>query len=519
MANSGDDDIENSKLWKDLGFDTPTKVVQEDAHAEEQSFDTDQVHELAKNSLDFLAALVLPTVFRYFFPDLYQAAWNWLLSYIHKTRDFSQLALGLPRGFAKTTFVKIFLVYVILFTKRKFILVCAENTPKAVNIISDVMGMLSEPNIKKVFGDWKLGAEIDQAVKKTFGFRGRNITIAAATVDTVRGLNLKNERPDVMLFDDIQSRACAESQLQSDTLEREMIGTAMKAKSPHGCLFIFVGNMYPTRHSILRKLKSNPNWLKFIVGAIRADGTSIWEELQPIEQLMKELENDMQMGHPEIFISEVLNDENAQANNLIDLTNLPVFPVSPGDIPVGNCVIIDPSGDKANSDAVSLGYFEIHEAKMVMMAHVEDRLSPLDTIHEALKMCVKYNCNLVIIEGTAYQASLNFWFNWVCKQMQIEGIQAVEIYPGGQSKHTRIVNMLKSYAKGEFYIHPDSKSAVHLQITSYNPLKRDNVDGLLDLLCYSTPAMELYGKFMMSMSPIHAQELANVTVPEHNSAF
>lgn len=513
------DDIENSRMWKELGFDTPDRPVSSEPIIEQQAFKQNEVHDLAKNSLDFLAALALPNVFRYFFPDMYQAAWKWLLNFIYRQRDFSQLALGLPRGFAKTTFVKIFLLYVILFTTRKFILICAENTPKAINILSDVMDMLDEQNVKKVFGDWRLGASTDQAAKKVFGFRGRTITFVAATVDTVRGLNLKNERPDVMVFDDIQSRKQAESQTESDSIEREMIGTAMKAKSPHGCIFIFVGNMYPTKHSILRKLKKNPNWLKFIVGAINAKGESIWEELQPIAQLMKELENDMAAGHPEIFVSEVLNDENAQANNLIDLSALPAFPVSDGDIPAGNFIVIDPSGDKHTSDAVSLGYFEIHNALPVMMEHIEDRLSPLATIHAALKLCMKHNCNLVAVEGTAYQSSLNYWFTFVCEQMNISNIQAVEVYPGSLSKHTRISHMLLAYGRGEIFVHPNSQAAVHLQITSYNPLKRDNVDGLLDVLTYATPVVEMYGGLIQSMSPVGMQEFNAVKTLEFNSPF
>ena len=271
--------------WVDrLGFDdrpAPAPVVpaapasSEHVPPSEAHYNAAEVEELAKNSLDFLAALAMPLVFRYLFPDLFKAAWNWLLSYVHKERDFSQLALGLPRGFAKTTFIKIFLLYVILFTKRTFILVCANNQDKANAIVADVMDFLDEPNIRKVFGDWRVGAETDQQKQKKFGFRGRNINIVAGTVDTVRGLNLKHQRPDVMLFDDIQNRKEAESEVISRQIETDMYGTAMKAKSPHGCLFIFVGNMYPTKWSLLRRLKHNPTWLKFIVGGILATGESL----------------------------------------------------------------------------------------------------------------------------------------------------------------------------------------------------------------------------------------------------
>jgi len=255
-----------------------------------------EAQELARQSLDFLAALALPTVFRYLFPPVFKAIWSFLLSYIHKERDFSQLAIGLPRGFAKTTFIKIFLLYVILFTKRTFILVTANSLPKAIAILSDVCDFLDEPNIKALFGDWRVGLETDQQVLKKFGFRGRNIILAAGTVESVRGLNVKHQRPDVMVFDDIQSRADADSETVSNQIETDMYGTAMKAKSPHGCMFLFVGNMYPTKWSLLRRIKQNPTWIKFIAGGIlqNSDGSicSLWEDLQPLTQLLKEFEND-----------------------------------------------------------------------------------------------------------------------------------------------------------------------------------------------------------------------------------
>lgn len=507
-------------LLDKLGFSQQNEGPEiPDVEIAEVTFSADQVHQAAKESLDFLAALALPTIFRYFFPHTYLAAWDWLLSYVHKERDFSQLALGLPRGFAKTTFIKIFILYCILFTKKKFILVCAETATKGENILADVIDMLNITNIKTVFGDWRLGMEKDTQGIKKFGFRGRDITLVAATVSTVRGLNLKNERPDVMIFEDIQSRDMAESPVQSETLEREMIGTAMKAKSPHGCLFIFVANMYPTKYSILRKLKKNPNWVKFIAGGILEGGVSLWEELQPIAQLMKELANDLAAGHPEIFFSEVLNDENAAMNNLIDLSKIPAYPYQDDDIAGGNFIIIDPATDKRDSDAVSIGYFEMHNALPVLRHVIEGRFSPGETIREALRMALNYNCRLVVIESNAYQYTLNYWFNFICQQMGIDGIEAVEIYSGSYSKTSRVLAMIKAYAAGEFYVHPTCQAPVHLQITQYNPLKRDNTDGLLDLCSYCTRVPEMYGQYIVSINLIESQEYMRVKVPAMNSSF
>lgn len=509
----------NKKLELEDALGAPVPEVEP---VKEAVFESAQVEEMAKSSLDFLAALVMPTVFRYLFPAVFKSVWTWLLSYIHKTRDFSQLAIGLPRGFGKTMLIKIFIIYIILFTKKQFILIICGTQTKANNIITDIMSMLSERNVQRVFGDWKLGVETDRQDLKRFGFRGRNVILMGAGAQSdIRGITLENQRPDVMFFDDIQTREEADSEPVSKNLETWMVGTAMKAKSPHGCLFVFIANMYPTKHSLLRKLKHNPTWTKFIAGGILADGTSLWEELQPIEQLMKEYENDLSMGRPEVFYSEVLNDENASVNNLLDISKLPVYSYPEDDIHFGNFIIIDPATDKVGSDAVSIGYFECHDSKPVLKQIVEGRLSPGQTIQEALKIALKKNCRVIAIESNAYQYSLNYWFNFICAQMGIIGIEPVEIYSGTYSKNSRIISMFRALLAGEILIHPSCQSACNLQITQFNPLKRDNTDGLLDLLTYAPKVIELYGHLIAGQSLIIEQENGNQRVYDvtENAAF
>ncbi len=487
---------------------------------EEVTIPTAEVQDASRTSLDFLAALLMPLVYEFGFPPVFQNVWQWLLQHVNKPRSFPQLALGLPRGFGKTTLIKIFIVYCILFTSKKFILITAATASMAENILADIADMLDEPNIKKVFGDWRIGIERDTNSLKKFGYRGRNITLATVGAGgSLRGLNIKNARPDVMIFEDIQSRECADSEVQSNALESWMVGTAMKAKSPHGCMFLFVGNMYPTKHSILRKLKYNPKWFKFIAGGILAEGTSLWEDLQPIDQLMAEFENDLSMGRPEIFYSEVLNDENAAANNLIDLSKLPLVPYQEGDIAAGNFIVIDPATDKLGADEISIGYCEIHDGAPILMKIEEGRFSPSETIRKALHFALTYNCRLIAVEANAYQYSLLHWFDQVCLQLGIQGIEAVPVYSGRSSKNARILEMFKAYLQGELYVHEDAKTAVHLQISSFNALRRDNTDGLLDLLTYMNKIVELYAEFVIASNIIETQEFDASEVIENNSCF
>lgn len=500
----------------------PPQEEKEPEVLQEAAFNSQEVQELSKNNLDFLAALAMPTVFKYLFPPIFKAIWDWLLSYVHKVRDFSQLAIGLPRGFGKTMLIKVFVLYCILFTKKSFILVICGTQTKANNIIADIVGMLDEPNIKKVFGDWRLGLTIDRQDIKEFGFRGRKIILMGAGAQSdIRGITRNNVRPDVMIFDDIQTREDADSEEVSKKLETWMIGTAMKAKSPEGCLFIFIANMYPTPHSILRKLKKNPTWYKFIAGGILADGTSLWEALQPIEQLLREYENDVAMGRGEIFYAEVMNDENASVNNFIDINKIPTPDIEEDSLHQGNFIIIDPATDKKGSDLVSVGYFEIFDAKPLAVNIVEDRLSPGVTAETAIKMALKYNCRLIVVESNAYQYVLGWIIQQYLTQWGIIGIQVVDIYSGSTSKNARILTMFKQLLAGEILLHQDTRAQVCAQIVPFNALKTNNTDGILDLLCYAPRVIELYGEYILSSLTLEQQEYAAIPVREalENSPF
>lgn len=492
------------------------------------SFDPTQVQQVAKGDLDFFASLALPEIYKYAFPPIYIQFWALIVSILHKRRDFSQFALGLPRGFAKTLVIKLLILYAILFTEKRFILVVCENEEKGKSILADVASMLSEPNIINVFGDWKQHAEQDTLTKKKFSFRGKDIVLKVAGAGTgIRGISENNLRPDFMIFDDIQSREASESELISKQLETWMTGTAMKAKSPEGCTFLFVANMYPTKGSLLRKLKGYTNWIKFIVGGILSDGTSLWEQLQPIEQLLREFRNDLASGQPQIFYSEVLNDENASVNSAFDLSAIPPYPYTPEELYSGSFIVIDPSNDKLTSDGVGIGGFLLIDSRPVCREILEQKLSPGDTIREALKMAFKLGASVIAIESNAYQYSLKYWTEIILQQLGVTGIHVVELYSGQRSKQSRILEMFKQLVPPkdgapipDIVLHPETRGLIDAQIVSFNPLKRDNSDNILDVLTYAPKVIELYGPLIALNEHRYEGELETEMLPESDtSAF
>lgn len=455
----------------------------------EVAYNRANVEEQAKANLNFLAALAMPGVFTCLYPDILLAAWQLLTEKCELVRDFSKLALGIPRGHAKTTLMKLFILYCILFTNKRFILITAATGGMAENIVADVVDMLDEPNIVQVFGDWRLGIERDTNAVKKFGFRGRNIIIAALGAGgSLRGLNLKNERPDIMLFEDIQDAENAASPDQSRKLLVWMTGTAMKAKSPKGCLTIFVGNMFPDPGCILLKLKKAVDWVSFVVGGLLANGQALWEELQPREQLLAEFRADCELGVPEIFFAEVLNDPEAGKRSGIDLNKLPRNKFYADTMPQGKFITIDLATKKATADQVVINYHEVFDETPVSTHLIVGKFSPLEVIQEAVFLALDKGCPLICVETNGFQGA-DFWFRKVITELGIEGMHIVELKTGGIAKNSRINAWVREMFGGTYYLHDDVRAQVVYQLGNYNPAKTDNLDDILDTCAYARQAI------------------------------
>lgn len=442
----------------------------------------------AETNMDFFAMLCIPEIIKYLFPPTFLAIWQWITANLAIERGKQRLAIGLPRGFGKTIVMKLVVLYTIFFTDRKFILIVCNTAQLAENFIADVSDAMDSPNIRTLFGNWRLSVEKDTLHLKKFSFRGRSVTLAGLGAGTsLRGLNIKYVRPDFILMDDMQSKEEAESPIEAARVHSWMIGTLMKAAAPERCLYVFVGNMYPYPGSILKKLKHASTWLTFITAAILEDGKSIWEELKPVEELLQELEHDIEQGQADVFYAEVMNDENAGVKHGIDITlikDAPDWLID--DMAPAGFVVIDPSMGKKKSDDLAIGGFLIHDGKPMLRELDVDKIDPKECVKRTLVMMMKWQINVCFVEAVAYQASLAFWLDYFTKELGIQGFQFIEIYPGHGSKNSRIYQMLKSVAKvePEVLLHKSVRSQFVAQAVQWNPLKTDNKDDILDLPTY-----------------------------------
>ncbi len=454
------------------------------------SSDATEARELSRVDLNFLGALAEPEEFTLQFPPYYLSLFALLTGFRNM---YERYAVGLPRGFAKTTFMKLLVLWTILHSKKKFILLVGASADLAVNTLSDIMDLLGAPNIRALFGDWDMQKYVDRQDLKVFHFRGRVIVLRAIGAGTaVRGINRKNSRPDMIIMDDIQKREDAENAELAKSLLNWMTGTLMKAKSNFGCTYIFVGNMYP-KNAILEKLKEASTWTSLIVGGILADGSSLWEELRPIAELLEEYQADVELGQADIFCSEVLNSTDLPPPSGLDINAIPHPPeYYLTTEPDGGFIVIDPSSGKKLGDDCTIEHWSVIDG-IAMLDKIEfGTFTPLQVIETAINIGMEKDTRLICVEDVAYQSTLLFWFNYICELNGITGFVFLPVSPKNVAKNNRIKLGIIKLLKGEMYLHPSVRSLFTDQANDWNPAKTNNKDDIIDPAGYVEEIMRNY---------------------------
>lgn len=465
------------------------------------------------HGLNLFASILLGDGFEQEFPETHQAYWALLTSAaLNDDERELRYALGLPRGFAKTTLIKMFIVWLILFSKRKFFVLVSASLTLAQNGLSDVMDFLNLPKVQEIWGFWDRNVEKNTEDLKKFEFRGRNIILVALGAgSSTRGLNIKNERPEVVICDDAQTKECADSQTLNDAFVTWFLGTLYKARSYKRSLFVYIGNMYNDQ-CLLYKLKENPYWISLITSAILNDGTSIWPALRSVQSLIDEFNSDLSLGKGHIFLAEVMNDPQAGFQNGLDFTNLKPYPY-PIDMKAdAHFTTIDPALGKKSSDNTAIVDHGLIDGKLIVWDAVAEKLDDTKTVEEGLKLTLLHGGSLICVENAGYQATLAGYFQRTMVQRGITGIAIEPLSPKGIAKNDRIMNFLRKIISGEVLLHPRVAAKFLWKAVRFNPLKKDNDDDLLDAAAYGDPALQEFADQITYNAPQFDAEYESATV-------
>lgn len=498
-----------------------SKTTVEEKPFETQLIDADvsQAYERGKTDFNFFASLMIPQVMESDFPDFYLGIFLLLT-----TRDQKQLgkilrfALGLPRGHAKTTFIKIIIAWLIVYDKASFIVAICATQPLAQELISDVHDMLCSENCRLVYGDWEAQLTTDNKEMKKSFYHKRNVILVAKGADTaVRGINVKHKRPDLIFCDDAQTKECDDS--PADRLKfRKWLVAMFKIIAPRGDrLIIYVGNMY-SEECVLFQLKLNPSWISLITGAIRENGEPLWPELHSIDELMESYFHDEALGEADVWFAEVMNDPIARATSLLTAM-LPAYPHDESKvIPDGVFITIDPAGFRDVSDDNVIVVHYVHDGKGAVAEVDAGIKDPEQLIIRALQLAVHHGASLIGVEDVAYQQTLLFWFRKYITAWHMEAIEIVPLKPAGRSKESRIRLFVAELYALNYYLFSSPRTIFTWQAMKYKIGKKDNKDDILDAVAYGLDVRTEYWHLVKNLKMV-SRDAEELRVLSHNTPF
>ena len=481
-------------------------------------------YERGKTDINFFAALCMPEVCIHSLPHFYIAVWQIITNRAPEQMEkLLRFALGLPRGHAKTTFIKILITWLIVYDKYKFILIVCSNADLAELLLADIHDILMSPNITAIYGDWEQGLAINSSDTKKAAYHGHSVSLIARGWSAgVRGINLQNQRPDLIFCDDVQTRKNDESPTERDNLLKELVGTVFKAIAPAGArTIIYVGNMY-SEECLLNKFKKSDSWISMVTGAILSTGEPLWPALFSLEDLMESYYHDEALGLAHVWFAEVMNDPKYLA-----LSILP-NPLPDSDLELeldiiqhdGAYITIDPAGFRKTSDDNVIAVHMKYDNKGYVIKTERGIMDPQQLIQRAFQLAFHYNCCLIAVEDVGYQQTLGFWINHFLREYGITNIHVVPLKPHGRSKETRIRLFIAECYKGHYYIHnQESRRDFTWQASMYKIGAKDNKDDLLDAISYG---IDVRNEFWHLIYPLNNPRTADhdvCSVISYNTPF
>lgn len=456
----------------------------------------EEIYTRGKEDINFFASLCIPEVCVFELPVFYLGCFQLLMQRNSDQLDkLLRFALGLPRGHAKTTFIKVLICWMIAYDMAQFVLIVCANSSLAELLLADIHDILSSDNFTAVYGNWMDGLSINSADTKKSRYHNKAVSIVSRGWEGgIRGINLKHNRPDVIFCDDVQTKKNSESLTDSATLLSTLVGTVFKAIAPRGNrIIIYVGNMY-SDNCVLGKLKRNPYWISLITGAILEDGKPLWPELFSLDDLMEGYYHDESLGMSHIWFAEVMNDPTSGAATIFP-HGLPESPFEQYQLenPDGAFITIDPAGFRKNSDDNVIDvHLKIGE-KGAIVESDSGIMDPEQLILKALALAVKWRCSLIGVEDTGYQMTLAFWLVRYIAKFNMHGLAVVPLKPHGRSKESRIRLFIAELYKENYYIHdPKTRRDFTWQASTYKLGKSDNKDDLLDACSYGLDVRNEY---------------------------
>jgi len=394
-----------------------------------------------------------------------------------------QLILAVPRGHAKTTIAKLTCVYYFLFTDFKYILYMSNTSSVSVPCVNDVITFFESENFIAIFGECQFPVKQEGKGKYKFILPSGKVCmlLAFSAGQQVRGTNINNTRPQLVIVDDLEDNDNIATKELSEKLKRWFYGPFKKCIDPMNNKWIWIGNLISENSMLAENLKSE-FWHSRLYGCIKEDGTPLWEGLYTIEALRQDYAEYEEVGMADVWFAEMMNMPMAGVDGIIQASEITYAPQQVQAEGLIGFITIDLASSQetwAHETVLATHvydqegeYFQIVETMSLKGA------DPISLFPHLVDMCQRWGILVVGIESVSYQAVAKPVFEHLCLLQNIKNLVFIPI-PARAQKFFRLATWAGLIKKGEYRL-TEGDFVVTQQLLAYNPKKKENVDDIID---------------------------------------
>lgn len=427
-------------------------------------------------------------------PDFHSELWDEFLALLDAVNQPDHLIgvlkklMAVPREHAKTTLTKLAVLLFLRYSRLSFCAYTSNTFPSALNAIRDIRNWFMSERDQELYGPANMVKSTESEglfileIHVPGMLRRKRIILKAFGQGTqIRGTLIENQRPDFLVFDDIETKETADSKVQQAKLDAWAMGTALKAMARRG-LCVFIGNMIADT-TLLARLSKEPEWQATVLGAIVKDKAGqlrpLWDGRWTLEELLENYASYRRIGQGHTWEAEMMNLTNREVfgESLENAIRTPI--PMPEDLQAG-FLCLDPAFGKNawNDESAITVHGLLHGGDIpVLIEARHDRWGTDRLFEEMLALSLHWGIKTWAIESVAAQQLLIPLFQalMIQRKISVDLFMFLPVTAKKDSKASRIIAFRNAVAAGSYAIADSAQDVLEL-LQTYAPTQTEHDD-------------------------------------------
>ena len=395
----------------------------------------------------------------------------------------------MPRGLSKTTIVNAANLFDICYHDTKFLVYISEAATHADQQLDNIKReMEGNSMLLTLFGKKKPERSDSEHWNASQAETVDGIAISArGRGGQIRGMNYRGERPNKIVFDDVEDKESVQTIEQRNKVLDWMMGDVVPAlpQIKGGGRIIGLGTIIHAE-ALLMTLTKDPEWLTIKFGAIDPDGEAIWDHYMSLDQIQRRKRSFMRTGQLHIFNMEYMSTIRSEDDGAkFKLEYFRYETLSHSDFPA-RALAMDPAiSEKKKSDFCAFAVVGMTEKGRIHVLHADGKrgMTPRQMIDEYFRLKFLFDTNKNGIETVGFQKAL---VHLMREEMFRKGrefgprayFEIEEITHGHLNKLTRVEGVLSPRYAAGYITHQRHFPLLEEQLLDWPIGKKDIPDAL-----------------------------------------